>query len=75
MKVANKLNFSGKVFVCVGRAVAVCAAIVFGIAGATPSRAQAQAAKFIESNRLWHQRQHIIASASYCADNGNRRYI
>jgi uncharacterized protein (TIGR03435 family) len=40
MKVANKLNFSGKVFVCPSRAIVVCAAIVFGIAGAAPSRAQ-----------------------------------
>ncbi len=40
MKVSSKLNLSGKGFVCVGRAVAVCAAIVFGFAGVAPSRAQ-----------------------------------
>jgi uncharacterized protein (TIGR03435 family) len=42
MKVANKLNLSGKVYVGASRATVVCAAIVFAIAGATPSRAQSQ---------------------------------
>jgi uncharacterized protein (TIGR03435 family) len=42
MKVATKLNFSGRFFVNKRCAVLACAAIVCGLAGGTPSRAQGQ---------------------------------
>lgn len=40
MRIANNLGVSKKLFVWASRTLAVCAAIVFGVAGATPCRAQ-----------------------------------
>jgi uncharacterized protein (TIGR03435 family) len=42
MKFANEMNIGGKLFVSANKSLFVCAAIVFGFAGATPASAQSQ---------------------------------
>ena len=41
MRIANNLGVSKKLFVSTSKVLVVCAAIVFGLAGAMPCRAQA----------------------------------